>query len=157
MKKRYNFKPLDLTIFVEPPKENASRKTRMCKFLKTCRQGTNCNFAHSESEIYKPECRFGNNCKKKTCKFSHPVVQPVISIVISESAPPPNVACDTQFPNLSNCVSVADSGNETLKQYNFSQIITNYDTSNIIPVKTIKHAISQYKKTSNFDKYIFVF
>lgn len=61
------------------------RKTRMCKYIKKCGKGKNCPFAHSESEIYVPECRYGYRCKKQKqgeqhmegdCKFSHPPPPP---------------------------------------------------------------------------------
>ncbi len=40
-------------------KETERRKTRMCKYVKKCNKGKNCPFAHDESEIYIPECRYG--------------------------------------------------------------------------------------------------
>jgi hypothetical protein len=60
--------------------ENPHKKTRMCKYAKNCGKGKNCPFAHNESEIYIPECRYGYKCKKQNkkngldgeCKFSHP-------------------------------------------------------------------------------------
>lgn len=48
-------------------------KTRMCKFGPNCRRIEKCSFAHKESEIYVPECRFGSNCKKEDCTYKHPV------------------------------------------------------------------------------------
>ncbi len=46
-------------------KETERRKTRMCKYVKKCNKGKNCPFAHDESEIYIPECRYGYNVKNK--------------------------------------------------------------------------------------------
>ena len=72
-----------------PPKEKefkkdvqkTFKKTRMCKYAKKCGKGKNCPFAHHESEIYIPECRYGYKCKKQgkdgvrgECKFSHPIL-----------------------------------------------------------------------------------
>lgn len=79
---------------IDAPKELGKeifRKTRMCKYAKkcgsgppTCGRGKNCPFAHHESEIYIPECRYGYKCKKQLrvgeqekegveyCRFSHP-------------------------------------------------------------------------------------
>ncbi|UIB20808.1 putative protein 132L [Cricket iridovirus] len=64
-------------------KETERRKTRMCKYVKKCNKGKNCPFAHDESEIYIPECRYGYKCKKQgkdnepgECKFSHPPPPP---------------------------------------------------------------------------------
>ena len=50
-------------------------KTQMCKrFTETgyCQYGKGCHFAHDKSEIRKPICFFGDNCKdKKNCGYDH--------------------------------------------------------------------------------------
>ncbi len=50
-------------------------KTQMCKrFTETgyCQYGKGCHFAHDKSEIRKPICFFGVNCKdKKNCGYDH--------------------------------------------------------------------------------------
>ncbi len=64
-------------------KKQKDVRTRMCKYVKKCNKGKNCPFAHDESEIYIPECRYGYKCKKQgkdnepgECKFSHPPPPP---------------------------------------------------------------------------------
>jgi len=48
------------------------RKTKVCEVLLKygkCNREV-CNFAHNSKE-YKPECVFGNSCKKRECTFRH--------------------------------------------------------------------------------------
>lgn len=62
-------------------------KTAMCKRMVetgNCQYGASCFFAHHQSEIRKPICFFGDNCKNKdTCGYDH------ATEVIPEMVPPP--------------------------------------------------------------------
>jgi hypothetical protein len=64
-------------------------KTAMCKRMVetgSCNYGSSCFFAHHQSEIRKPICFFGQDCKNKdTCGYDH------TSEVIPEMVPPPKV------------------------------------------------------------------
>jgi hypothetical protein len=80
------------------------RKTRMCKYVKKCSKGKNCPFAHDESEIYVPECRYGYKCKKQVkngirnegdCKFSHPPPPPIV-----EEIPEPEITFEFETENF---------------------------------------------------------
>ena len=54
----------DLTAQAKPfiPKEDPRYKTAMC-FNKSCQHGDKCTFAHSEDELRKRMCRFGDRCR----------------------------------------------------------------------------------------------
>lgn len=108
-------------VFLHPgekmpkPKETERRKTRMCKYVKKCNKGKNCPFAHDESEIYIPECRYGYKCKKQgkdnepgECKFSHPPPPPP-----SPPSPPPQEEIFefeiTNFPTMNGEETVVES------------------------------------------------
>jgi len=96
MPRKITYVPLDIFLqnYVHLPK-----KTRMCRFAEKCykhKLGV-CTFAHSEAELFVPDCKFGNNCRRKdTCRFKHPVVK---KIVISNDLG--DVYCANNFPNLS--------------------------------------------------------
>ncbi len=54
----------DLSAQAKPfiPKEDPRYKTAMC-FNKSCQHGDKCTFAHSEDELRKRMCRFGDRCR----------------------------------------------------------------------------------------------
>jgi hypothetical protein len=62
-------------------------KTAMCKRMVetgSCQYGASCFFAHHQTEIRKPICFFGEDCKNKdTCGYDH------ATEVIPEMVPPP--------------------------------------------------------------------
>jgi hypothetical protein len=71
-------------------------KTAMCKrMIETgkCQYGESCFFAHHESEIRKPICFFGKECKNKdTCGYDH------TTETIPEMVPPPQPTPITEEP-----------------------------------------------------------
>jgi len=75
-------------------------KTRMCIYFEKngrCRNGDQCPYAHSKSEIVSPQCHYGAACRfKERCKFSHPAPVP-------ESPPSPArpVFSSAEFPPMS--------------------------------------------------------
>lgn len=44
----------------------------MCKFAERCRRRDVCFYAHSEKELYVPNCKFGTNCNNTKCGYKHP-------------------------------------------------------------------------------------
>jgi hypothetical protein len=70
-------------------------KTQMCKSIMTtgkCPFGEKCNFAHSQSEIRKPICFFGDKCKnKESCGYDHSTME-VPQLPVQEK----NVKVETQ-------------------------------------------------------------
>ena len=46
------------------------KKTKACTSI-DC-SNSRCSFAHSLTELRDPECGFGNNCNKRSCRFKHP-------------------------------------------------------------------------------------
>ena len=52
-----------------------NNKTKMCDSVSkgiSCRHGLKCRFAHSEKELVRRKCRYGDKCYNiKTCEFSH--------------------------------------------------------------------------------------
>jgi hypothetical protein len=67
-------------------------KTQMCPNLKKCPRGDKCTYAHSQAELRKPKCQFGETCKfKKTCTYDH-----------SETYVPPIYTPDTVIKPVSD-------------------------------------------------------
>ena len=63
------------------PVSSLQGKTKLCKFLNSCKFKSNCRYAHSNEELKINDCQYGNRCKlvKKTdgvlvgkCAFIHP-------------------------------------------------------------------------------------
>lgn len=110
----------------------AFRKTRMCKYIKKCGKGKNCPFAHSESEIYVPECRYGYRCKKQKrgdqpmegdCKFSHPPPPPSKYEIEEEEKKPPSFEFETeQFPTVNGSEEIEYEYEPSVPVINFSHL-----------------------------------
>jgi len=64
-------------------------KTQMCKSMLTtgrCPFGEKCNFAHSQCEIRKPVCFFGDKCKnKESCGYDHSTMEVPEMPVVAEN------------------------------------------------------------------------
>ena len=68
------------------PQSTKPQKIKMCESIKTgqkCRHGSNCHFAHTESELVVIKCRFGTKCTRSECKFSHST-EPIIETKVIE-------------------------------------------------------------------------
>jgi hypothetical protein len=145
MKQKIKYVPLDLKL-IKDPSPIPKRKTRMCKFLKTCKKGDQCLFAHSEKDIYIPKCKFGSNCNKKNiCKFDHTTQEDEKKNIIPIPQQPPPTTLD--FPELCKAEYHA------ALQYDKIKIFTE---DSFIDASNLKNAIHQYrKKISNV--YVFRF
>lgn len=85
--------PTPIETDVSQSTENQYKKTRMCIYLDRCRNGKNCNFAHSEQELVKIKCRFGDRCRyKDTCQFDH----------TPTTAPQPKPQLEQKMPTYSD-------------------------------------------------------
>jgi len=78
--KKPSEKPVEAPIIAGLPYKPAfdssnMTRTRMCSSVGTripCKHGSRCLFAHSQSELRRFPCRYGDQCKyKDTCKYEH--------------------------------------------------------------------------------------
>ena len=110
---------VEVITYSTEPSVPPAVKAQVCRFWPNCTRGAACQFAHPEVAPV-VECKFGANCMRPDCKFSHPSpavmaaktgVKPVTSYSINNVASSVpcrfwpkcmNPACPYQHPETSS-------------------------------------------------------
>lgn len=142
-------------IFIHPGEVFQRKKTKMCKFLNNCSRGINCPFAHHQSEIHIPECRYGAKCKKDGCTFSHP--EEIKQEPITPKQPTVFEFHAENFPSVTNDILPQFSSNldfiSTLQSTNQYQTFS----KNCVVEGTVDEMMNVFNLVTDIDTFSFTF
>lgn len=130
-----------------------NKKTKMCRFAEKCRRGKQCSFAHTEDELYIPDCKFALRCKNENCKFKHP--EPDFWKVEEEKKE--NNIENLKQNNFPNAIKVKIDDIQTIQSVNYQEmknIIKKIDSITITN-KSIDEMIDDYECVKEFNTLTF--
>lgn len=125
-------------------------KTKLCKFGNKCMRKNNCSFAHSQSEIYIPECKFKNRCNNDSCKFKHPIK------LIEPEPVKRQSSCEfteEEFPIVIS--SSSEISDEKIVDYSKMKSVIKYIDSAYIQKDNIKDMIKEFESIVDFGSITF--